>query len=97
MLPCINDHVISMSARGISARDLGSPAGVHLSDFNAWCNQPESKRANGDKRLLGHIKQSCLESGAVYGYRKVSEDLRDLGERYGFNCGDRIMHGAGLR
>lgn len=33
-----------------------------------------------DKRLLGHIRHSWLESGSVYGYRKVTDDLRDLGE-----------------
>ena len=33
-----------------------------------------------DRPSWGHIKQSWLESGAVYGYRKVSDDLRDLVE-----------------
>jgi putative transposase len=71
--------------------------GVHPSGFYAWCVQPESKRAKEDQRLLGHIKQSWLESGAVYGYRKVSDDLRDLGERCGINRVHRIMRSAGLR
>ena len=38
-----------------------------------------------------------MESGAVYGYRKVSDDLRDLGERCGSNRVHRIMRTAGLR
>ena len=54
-------------------------------------------RAKEDQRLLAHIKQSWLESGALYGYRKVSDDLRDLGERCGINRVFRIMHSAGLR
>ena len=54
--------------------------GVHPSGFYTWCVQPESKRANEDQRLLVHIQQSWLESGTVYGYRKVADDLRDLGE-----------------
>jgi putative transposase len=29
------------------------------------------------------VHQSWLESGRVYGYRKVCTDLRDLGERCG--------------
>jgi putative transposase len=58
---------------------------VHPSGFYAWCTEPESQRALEDRRLLGHIKQSWLESGAVYGYRKVSDDLRDLGEQCGIN------------
>lgn len=70
---------------------------VHPSGFYAWCAEPESQRAQEDKRLLGHIKQSWLESGAVYGYRKVSDDLRDLGEQCGINRVHRIMRAAGLR
>ena len=70
---------------------------VHPSGFYAWCTEPESQRASEDRRLLGHIKQSWLESGAVYGYRKVSDDLRDLGEQCGINRVHRIMRAAGLR
>ncbi|MBY0242802.1 MAG: IS3 family transposase [Burkholderiaceae bacterium] len=70
---------------------------VHPSGFYAWCLQPESARAKEDKRLLGHIKQSWLESGAVYGYRKVSDDLRELGERCGINRVHRLMRSAGIR
>ena len=78
-------------------RRLCKMMGVHPSGFYAWCVQPESKRAKEDRRLLGHIKQSWLESGAVYGYRKVSDDLRDLGEQCGINRVRRIMRSAGLR
>lgn len=70
---------------------------VHPSGFYAWHAEPESQRAQEDRRLLGHIKQSWLESGAVYGYRKVSDDLRDLGEQCGINRIYRIMRAAGLR
>lgn len=61
------------------------------------CAQPNSQRALEDQRLLGHIKQSWLESGAVYSYRKVSDDLRDLGEQCGINRVHGIMRAAGLR
>jgi len=70
---------------------------VHPSGFYAWCTEPECDRAKEDRRLLGHIKQSWLESGAVYGYRKVSNDLRDMGEHCGINRVHRIMRAAGLR
>jgi len=42
--------------------------GVHRSGFYAWRKQPRSFRAKEDRRLLGLIKQSWLESGGVYGY-----------------------------
>ena len=47
--------------------------------------------------MLGLIKQSWLESGSVYGYRKVTRDLRDLGERCGKHRVARLMRGEGLR
>lgn len=70
---------------------------VHPSGYYAWRHVPDSKRAIEDKRLLGHIKQSWLESGAVYGYRKVRDDLLDLGEKCGKNRVYRLMHQASLR
>jgi putative transposase len=70
---------------------------VHFSGYYAWCQQPESARAKEDRRLLGHVKQSWLESGAVYGYRKVYDDLRELGESCGPNRVLRLMKAEGLR
>lgn len=66
-------------------RRLGKMMGVHPGSFHAWCVQPESKRAKEVPRRPGHTQQSWLESGAVYGYRKVSGDLRELGERCGIH------------
>ena len=71
--------------------------GVHPSGYYAWRANPESARAKEDKRLLGHIKQSWLESGTIYGYRKVHDDLCELGERCGRNRVHRLMKQAGLR
>lgn len=70
---------------------------VHPSGYYVWCAAPESDRAIEDRRLLGPIKQSWLESGAVYGYRKVLDDLRDLGEGCGKNRVYRLMRQAGIR
>jgi putative transposase len=36
---------------------------------------------SGDLRLTGQIKQFWLESGCVYGYRKIHLDLRDSGQQ----------------
>lgn len=70
---------------------------VHPSGFYAWRHKPESQRAKEDKRLLVPIKQSWIESGAVYGYRKVSDDLRELSETCGINRVHRLMRSAGIR
>ena len=72
-------------------RRLCEMMAVHPSGYYAWCVTPESKRAIEDRRLLVPIKQSWLESGAVYGYRKVLDDLRDLGETCGKNPVYRLM------
>jgi len=70
---------------------------VHPSGFYAWQRQPRSARAIEDERLSGLIKQFWLESGAVYGYRKVHTDLREYGERCGPNRVHRLMRHAGIR
>jgi len=71
--------------------------GVHPSGYYAWQTKPQSNRALEDKRLLGHIKQAWIESGAVYGYRKIIDDLRDLGERCGKHRVYRLMRQEKLR
>ena len=43
------------------------------------------------------IKQFWLESGGVYGYRKVHSDLRDVGEKCGVNRVYRLMRDEGLK
>ncbi|NVD74071.1 IS3 family transposase [Duganella sp. BJB1802] len=78
-------------------RHLCKMLAVHPSGYYAWRLNPESRRTLEDRRILGHIKESWLESGSVYGYRKVSDDLRDLGEHCGINRVHRIMRAAGLR
>ena len=70
---------------------------IHPSGYYAWRLNPESLRAKEDRRLLGHIKQSWLESGAVYGYRKIFCDLQELGERCGINRVHRLMRSEGIR
>lgn len=70
---------------------------VHPSGYYAWLKQPKSKRSKADERLTGMIKQFWLESGGVYGYRKIHSDLRDHGEQCGPNRVRRLMRQAGLR
>lgn len=53
--------------------------------------QCHSARAQEDRRLLVHIKQSRLESDGVYGDRKLEDDLRALGEPSGKHLVVRLM------
>lgn len=54
-------------------------------------------REQDDQRMTGLIKQSWLESGTVYGYRKITLDLRDLGESCGKHRVARLMRREALR
>ena len=70
---------------------------VHPSGYYAWTKQPKSFRRKEDERLMGLVKQSWLESGCVYGYRKIHSDLRELGENCGHNRVARLMQQEGIR
>lgn len=56
-----------------------------------------SARGKDDQRLLGLLKQAWLESGGVYGYRKLTMDMRDLGETSGKHRVARLLKLEGLR
>lgn len=43
------------------------------------------------------IKKFWLESGGVYGYRKIHCDLKDVGESCGINRVHRLMRESGLK
>jgi len=70
---------------------------VHHSGFYGWVKKPLSKRARDDNRLIGLIKQAWLESGCVYGYRKLHDDLRSLGETCCPNRVARLASIAGIK
>ena len=71
--------------------------GVHRSGFYAWRREPRCRRALEDDRQTGLIKQFWIESGGVYGYRKVHDDMREIGEACGKHRVHRLMRLAGIR
>ena len=70
---------------------------VHRSGYYAWLREPTSVRARDDQRLLGLIKHCWLESGSIYGHRKITKDLRELGETCSKHRVARLMKQEGLR
>jgi Transposase and inactivated derivatives len=78
-------------------RRLCSTLDVHHSGYYAWLKQPTSKTARKRQQLSGLIKQFWLESGGVYGYRKIHCDLKDIGESCGINRVHRLMKANGLK
>jgi putative transposase len=70
---------------------------VHRSGYYVWQRQSASTRKREDDRLLGLIKHHWLASGGVYGYRKITIDLRESGETCSRHRVLRLMQGEGLR
>ncbi|GER05688.1 transposase [Iodidimonas nitroreducens] len=66
---------------------------VHVSGFYAWLKKPLSRRAQEDKRQTELIRQAWMDSGKVYGYRKLRDDLCDQGEHC---CENRVARLASL-
>lgn len=83
-----SDFRIKVMCRVLQARRSG---------FYAWLAQPRSKRKRSDQWLVGPNRQSWLESGAVYGHRKVTRDLRGCGQRCSCHWFYRLMRIEGLR
>jgi len=70
---------------------------VHPSGFYAWLKRPFSKRAIEDKRQTELLKGAWEDSGKVYGYRKLHDDLRDQGETCCPNRVSRLARLAGIK
>ena len=67
--------------------------GIHPSGFYAWRRHPLSKRAREDARQTELIWKAWKDSGKVYGYWKLHDDLLDQGETC---CPNRVARLAGL-
>ena len=87
---CIKQH-----AQQDSVRRMCKVMQVHPNGYYAWKAEPQSLRAKDDQRLLDLLKQAWLESGGVYGYRKLTLDMRDLGERCGKHRVARLLKAEG--
>lgn len=69
---------------------------IHVSGFYAWLKEPLSRRAQDDMRQTQLIRQAWSDSGKVYGYRKLADDLRDQGEQVSENRVARLASLAGI-
>ena len=69
---------------------------LHPSGFYAWVKNPLSQRAQEDERQTKLIKDAWKESGNIYGYRKLHDDLCDLGETCCPNRVARLARLAGI-
>ncbi len=70
---------------------------VHPSGFYAWLKNPLCKRDKEDARQTDLIKEAWKESGKVYGYRKLHDDLSEQGETCCPNRVARLARFAGIK
>ncbi|MGH9705390.1 MAG: IS3 family transposase [Candidatus Acidiferrales bacterium] len=70
---------------------------IHPSGFYAWLKAPLSRRAREDARQTELIRKAWKESGKVYGYRKLHDDLLDQGETVCPNRVARLARQAGIK
>ncbi|MCF6327507.1 MAG: IS3 family transposase [Devosiaceae bacterium] len=70
---------------------------IHPSGFYAWLKKPFSNRAIEDERQTKLIKGAWKDSGKVYGYRKIHDDLCDQGETCCPNRVARLARLAGIK
>ena len=69
---------------------------VHFSGFYTWLKEPLSSRRHEDVQQTELIQQAWTDSGKVYGYRKLHDDLLDQGETCSENRGARLASLAGI-
>jgi putative transposase len=70
---------------------------IQPSGFYAWQKNPLSQRAREDARQTKLIRQAWNDSGKVYGYRKLHDDLLDQGETCCPNRVARLTRLAGIK
>ena len=70
---------------------------IRPSGFYAWLKSPLSKRARDDARQTELLSKAWKESGRVYGYRKLHDDLLDQGETSSANRVARLAKLAGIK
>jgi len=70
---------------------------IRPSGFYAWLKNPLSKRAREDARQTELLNKAWKESGGVYGYRKLHDDLLDQGESSCANRSARLAKLAGIK
>lgn len=70
---------------------------IHPSGFYAWLKNPLSKRSREDCRQTELIRNAWQDSGKVYGYRKLHDDLLDQGETCCPNRVARLAKLAGIK
>lgn len=79
-----------------SVRKMCHCLNIHPSRFYAWIKNPLSHRTREDAHQTKLLKEAWNDSGKVYGYRKLHDDLVELGRTSCLNLVARIARLAGI-
>jgi putative transposase len=88
---------IALHRLQFSVRTMCRLLRVHPSGFYTWLKKPLSTRASEDRRQTDLLLKAWAESGKVYGYRKLHDDLLDQGEMCCPNRVARLTRLAGIK
>ena len=88
---------VAQHQQRFSVRTMCRLLRIHPSGFYAWLRTPLSKRACEDRRQIDLLQTAWEESGKVYGYRKLHDDLLDHGETCCLNRVARLTRIAGIK
>lgn len=70
---------------------------VSRSGYHAWASGRRERRARRDEHLAAQISEVFAASRCTYGYPRVTDQLRDQGEKVGKARVARLMQAKGLR
>src|SRR6185436_5435294 len=93
----MNYAFIALHRLQFSVRTMCRLLRVHQNGFYAWLKNPLSGRASEGKRQTDLLVKAWEESGKVYGYRKLHDDLLDQGETCCPNRVARLTSLAGIK
>jgi putative transposase len=80
-----------------SVRAMCRSLRIQPSGFYAWLKNPLSNREREDARQTELLRKAWKDSGKVYGYRKLHDDLLDQGETCCPNRVARLVNLAGIK
>ena len=80
-----------------SVRAMCRSLRIQPSGFYAWLKNPLSNREREDARQTEILRKAWKDSGKVYGYRKLHDDLLDQGETCCPNRVARLVNLAGIK
>ena len=80
-----------------SVRSMCRSLRIQPSGFYAWLKNPLSSREREDARQTELLRKAWKDSGKVYGYRKLHDDLLDQGETCCPNRIARLVNLAGIK